>query len=448
MTHSMNLVQNGNFARGQLGGMPEGWSFFSPEDELAPDFRLGIHRGEKVLVATGNGNEHAVGWAHTSVQIEKGQTYRMKVRFCASDDVHPYEHLLFSIYVGKRWDDFNNGIFTFRETAPGEFEGENTFFLPGKGVEEGEVRLAYRLHAAGYVAIREIELVQTEPLPERNVRVACVQGWSDQIPLWEQVIGRAAELGADLILLPETFTGDKPALVQQPIDGECAQLMERMARKHSMYVAGTFLHRDEADGRLRNTALLFDREGRKIGRYDKTHLFSPELMDLGITPGDGDVQVFDTDFGKVGILICYDFWFTDVAELLALRGAEIVMVPNAGYYRSIMPARANDNGVRIMASSMYGTAGIWDTSGADVERPDLDPTRESKNDRTFKDVVREKVAHFELLLATFDMNESPSAHNWGGPMKSAPGGRRNRREEKKLLYEQIIAEYNKRSIDG
>jgi predicted amidohydrolase len=443
---AVNVLPNADFSLGVPGELPEGWLLFSPESHLAPKFQLAVEEGHVGLSITGNGNPNAMGWIFATFPVERGHTYRFSVRFQASEDVQPYDHLLFSIYMGREWKSFNQGIFEFRQRADGKFEGNNTFFIPGVGSVTGEVRIAYKLNANGKVRIENIVLEQVEALPERLVRVACVQGYSDNIPLWEKVIARAAELGAELMLLPETFTGDKVEKVQQPMDGECASLMERMASKHRMYITGSFILRDESDGHLYNTALLFDRAGNKVGRYDKFHLFSPELLEQGISLGI-EVPVFETDFGIVGIMICYDFWFTDVAELLALKGAEIILFPNAGYYRSLMPARANDNGVRVMASSMYGTAGVWDTSGADVERPDLDPTRESLNDRTFKDVVREKIDNFEILLVTLDLNESPSAHNWGGPMMSAPGGRRNRREQKRMLYEDILAELNKRSIE-
>jgi predicted amidohydrolase len=439
----INLIPNSDFSEGELGELPNGWSLFSPEPHLAPKFRVAAEQGDQVLSITGNGNENCMGWITTSFPVVRGITYRMSVRFRASNDIQPYDNLLFSFYMGREWKSFNNGIFEFSQIAEGEFEGENTFFIPEEGQGMGEIRIAYKLIAGGQVSIQNIRLEHTEPLPKRLIRVACVQGHSDNIPLWGKVVDRAAKHGAQLMLLPETFTGDKAEKVQQPIDGECATFMESKAREHRMYMAGSFIHRD-VDGHLYNTGLLFDREGNKVGRYDKFHLFSPELLEQGVTPGN-EVSVFETDFGTVGMMICYDFWFTDVAELLALKGAEIILFPNAGYYRSLLPARANDNGVRVMASSMYGTAGVWDTSGADVERPDMDPTREAFNDKTFKDVVREKIDNFELLLVTLDLNESPSAHNWGGPMMSAPGGRRNRREQKRILYEEILAELNKRA---
>ncbi len=443
MNTANNLIPNADFSLGELGGLPEHWSLYSAQPYLTPRFELALEEGGKSLLVAGNGNENGVGWIWTQFPMAGNRTYRMTVRFRASADVNPYRHLLFSFYAGREWEDCNNGIFEFRQTSEGEYEGENTFFVYGPEQIEGEIRIACRLLAEGSVHVTHIGLEQADPLPERNVRVACVQGFTSDTAQWDRVVDRAAELGANLMLLPETFTGDKEA--PQPIDGECASFMARKAREHRMYMAGTFVHRDAADGHLYNTGLMFDREGDWVGRYDKIHLYSPELMNMGITPGK-EVPVFRTEFGVVGMMICYDSWFPDIAELLALKGAELILFPNAGYYRSLLPARANDNGVRVVSSSMYATAGVWDTSGADAERPDMDPSRSANNGHTFKDVVRERMDGFELLVVTLDMNESPSAHNWGGPMLSAPGGRRNRREQKRLLYEEIQAEVNRKSV--
>lgn len=435
---AINVIPNADFSQYRPGGLPDGWRLVCPQPYLAPHFALEEADGATALVMRGNGNENCMGWVAAPVPVVGGRTYRLRVRFRASDDVDPYQHLLFSFWGGpymESWAKFNEGIFSFRRSADGRLEGERTFWMPGEGAVQGELRICYRLHAGGHAALTEVTLEETDPIPERNVRVTCVRGHADDLELWGRVLDEAAAQGADLALLPETFAEYRPAM-PEPIDGRSADLMSRKAREHGMYVAGTFIHRDKADGHLYNTGLLFDRDGQRIGRYDKFHLYSPELMQDGITPGS-DIPVFRTDFGTVGMMICYDSWFTDVAELLSLKGAEIILFPNAGYYRTLMPARANDNGVRIVCSSMYHPLGIWDTSGGDVEAPELDPTRCSHNDRTFRDVVRGQVGSIELLTATLDLNQSPSAANWGGPMMSAPGGRRNRREQKRLLYEEI-----------
>jgi predicted amidohydrolase len=193
---------------------------------------------------------------------------------------------------------------------------------------------------------------------------------------------------------------------------------------------------------LWNRVPLFDRAGRLTGYYDKIHPYTPEITNDGITAG-ARAPVFPTDFGTVGILICYDSWFTDVAELLALRGAELILFPNADYYRSLMPARAADNGVRLAVSSLYGTPGLWDTAGRDVQSPDLDPSCYAKEGGTFSDVRETMVGKIRLLSATFDLSRAPSPHNWGGPLLSAPGGRKNRRDQRHPLYREIEEEARK-----
>jgi predicted amidohydrolase len=117
-------------------------------------------------------------------------------------------------------------------------------------------------------------------------------------------------------------------------------------------VAGIY----ERDGPLvYNTALLIDRQGNVAGKYRKTHLPETEV-DGGLTPGSS-YPVFRTDFGTVGIQICYDYFFPEVTRQLALGGAEIVLLPIWGDMRGqgyawdvVARARAIDNAVYLVAS--------------------------------------------------------------------------------------------------
>lgn len=206
-----------------------------------------------------------------------------------------------------------------------------------------------------------------------------------------------------------------------------------------MYVAGGIVREENDPHRLYNTALLFDRQGAPVGSYDKLHPYSPELNEEGITPGTR-VPVFKTDFGTVGVMICYDSWFSDVAQLLSLKGAEIILFPNAGYYRSLMPARAADNCVRVVASSWGSGYGVWDTVGREVLNPEADPTHTRAAGVTFKDVVQSEVGPLKVLAVSLDLNCSPSPAYNGGTMYSAPGGKRNRHEQKVYLEDQIKKE--------
>jgi predicted amidohydrolase len=107
---------------------------------------------------------------------------------------------------------------------------------------------------------------------------------------------------------------------------------------------------------LYNTAVLIDREGNVAGKYRKTHLPEAETM-WGITPGS-TYPVFETDFGRVGIQVCYDNFFPEVARALALNGAEIIVLPIWGDGRDddrtwdvMARARAIDNAVYFVASN-------------------------------------------------------------------------------------------------
>ncbi|MBB6732745.1 carbon-nitrogen hydrolase family protein [Cohnella zeiphila] len=430
--HSQNIVPNWNFVQGMIGEVPEFWKATNPRPAQAPIFKLIQENGQKVLMAGGNGDVNCVGCLHASIPIVLGKTYRMKVEFAVSDDVEPYQNLLFAIYT----EHFNDGIFHYTYSE-GHYKGENTFFIPGDGEINGEVRIYFKLSSQGKAWIKFVTLEECEAIPPRKARVACVQGMAE-LENWERVLEFIGKKGVDLVLLPETFRS-KNFEDAENIDGPSAALMSSKAKQHRMYVSGTFFHLDQSDGYLYNTGLIMDRNGQIVGRYDKNHPFTSELLDGGVAPGE-DVPVFDTDFGKIGMMICYDSWFTDVTELLALKGAEIILFPSAGYYQSIIPARASDNCVRIVASSLDCPMGIWDTSGAEVQNPNADPTRFANCDNTFSDVYREEVFGIKILFASLDLNVSPSPHNWGGPMRSAPGGRRNRREQKKGLFDQIQSE--------
>jgi predicted amidohydrolase len=139
-----------------------------------------------------------------------------------------------------------------------------------------------------------------------------------------------------------------------------------IAREHSMYIVGCYLILRE--GRVYNIASIFDRKGEVVGEYRKTHL--PPFEKWQCTPGD-DISVFDLDFGRVGLCICYDMMFPEFVQVQALKGAEIIFHPTFGYgwYDSIGEAtlrtRANDNGVHIVTAKNYIFNGAGNSSVID-----------------------------------------------------------------------------------
>jgi predicted amidohydrolase len=271
----------------------------------------------------------------------------------------------------------------------------------------------------------------------RWARFACTRG----IIKPEQVAAvaeQAARDSVDLLLYPENFVSNNndPELGKQLM-----KLMSEAAAKHRIYVAGSVIVTDSIDGRNYNRGVLYDRTGATAGVYDKIHLYSPEVNDEGVRSGM-KTEIFETDFGKIAMIICYDSWFTDVTQLFALKGAEVILFPVAGYYRSLIPARAADNGVRFVISVRGGGYGIFDTAGRDVEQPDKDRSV-GAGGNTFKDVRTFKVDNIGILCASLDLNRSISPHYNGGKMAEAPGGKRNR-DDQALYLDDLIKKEKER----
>ena len=157
-------------------------------------------------------------------------------------------------------------------------------------------------------------------------------------PAFEQVedyCRQAVDAGADMLCLPEMFccpydTACFPRYAQ-PAGGPAWQRCSELARTYGLYLsAGSMPERGE-DGRIYNTAYVFDRAGRQIARHRKMHLFDIDVKggqrfreSDTLTPGR-EVTVFDTEFGPVGLCVCYDFRFPELGRLMALRGARLVL---------------------------------------------------------------------------------------------------------------------------
>ncbi len=423
---SRNLIANGNFAQGTVGSLPEGWSLVAGNPALKPRFQLVLRQGGKrELMAEGNGRRECYGYLRHPVRMAAGKTYRLRVRFRFSGFEDVNRHLVHGVFA----QNFNNGVLRYRREGDG-IVGEGCF--PGPLEEkEGEVRVYFRYSAKGRVWWEWVSLEECERVPARPVKVAVSWGRGD-LKHWERWLDAAGTAGADVALMPEMFNGIEDPMKAEPADGPSRKLMADKARQWKMHVSGTaYVQRGDL---IFNSAPLFDREGKLLGVYDKNMAYEPEL-DLGVTPGEG-FPVFQTDLGKVGIMICYDSWFPETVRLLALKGAELILFPNAGYYTELMHARSADNGVFIAASSTDNPAGVWDSAGnkAGEERPD--PTCYGPS--AILNFQRDDETR--LFLATVDLSKKVSPAWWGGPMRSAPGGRRCRETCMASLVEDIARE--------
>lgn len=139
--------------------------------------------------------------------------------------------------------------------------------------------------------------------------------------------------GADLVFFPEAFqyVQDRDILNRpeelRRVSGEWKERCAGLARQYRAYVAPWDYELDAA-GKKYNSSYILDREGREVGRYRKVHLTYGEQA-WGLTPGDG-FPVFDLDFGRVGIMICFDNYWPESARSLALNGAQLILYPLYG----------------------------------------------------------------------------------------------------------------------
>ncbi|WP_274952808.1 carbon-nitrogen hydrolase family protein [Angelakisella massiliensis] len=181
-------------------------------------------------------------------------------------------------------------------------------------------------------------------------------------------IKKAAAEGADLVLLPEMFccpyqTKNFPLYAQQEGE-EVWQELSRMAREQKVILAaGSVPERDEA-GKIYNTAYVFDREGRQIAKHRKMHLFDIDVSggqsfreSDTLTPGNS-VTTFETEFGVMGLCICYDFRFPELSRLMVDRGAQVILVPAAfnmttgpAHWEILFRTRALDNQVFTLGAA-------------------------------------------------------------------------------------------------
>jgi nitrilase len=159
---------------------------------------------------------------------------------------------------------------------------------------------------------------------------------------------------------------DKVAHAEQPGDGPIQDALAALAREHGIWLIGGTLPLVSGDaGRVLNTTLVYDPQGRHVGRYDKIHLFGfskgEESYDEArtIVPGE-TIGSFDAPFGKVGLAICYDLRFPELFR--AMGECALIVVPAAfthttglAHWEVLLRARAIENQCYVLASAQGGT---------------------------------------------------------------------------------------------
>jgi len=169
-------------------------------------------------------------------------------------------------------------------------------------------------------------------------------------------VDEAGRKGADLIALSEVIydfgAGIPLSEVAENLKegGTYINAMKAKAREYGSYIVAN-LHEKDDDNHYYNTSVLIGRDGEIVGKYSKTHNSMSEF-EKGITPGE-EYPVFDTDIGRIGMLICWDAYFPEPARILTQNGADLIVISTVGdaAYRHI--ARAMENGVYVLVSGNH-----------------------------------------------------------------------------------------------
>lgn len=182
----------------------------------------------------------------------------------------------------------------------------------------------------------------------------------------ERLIGEAMAQNPDVIVLPETWnTGFFPKEDLASLsDSDCFQVKKRIGALAKRYevniVAGSVANL--RDGKIYNTAVVFDRSGVCIASYDKTHLFTPMGEDDYFTSGDHLCR-FKLDGKDCGLIICYDVRFPELTRSLALQGMDLLFVVSQWpkvrtfHLRTLTTARAIENQTFLVCCNSCGRAG-------------------------------------------------------------------------------------------
>lgn len=182
-----------------------------------------------------------------------------------------------------------------------------------KKKSSSEVRLGLLQHACG-------------PDPKANIAKTL------------ELAGQAARRGAQIICTQELFPSQYFCQKEdhdyfklaEPIPGPTTERFQKFARKHGVVVIASLFEK-RAAGLYHNTAAIIDADGSLMGIYRKMHIPDDPLYyeKFYFTPGDLGFRIWNTRFGRIGVLICWDQWYPEGARLTAMQGADILFYPTA-----------------------------------------------------------------------------------------------------------------------
>ncbi len=371
-----------------VASAPDGWTASAPRDEIQPQFAFdakGGPGGAGCFSIRADEREGLDGCWKKSFPVEGGKYYRFEASCKASGVLVPRRSIVPMIH----WQDERGRQVPLDEPTVASYlrgamgMAETEFPAPKGTKGDGWTRFSDVHHAPSKATRAMVELhlqwatnsevrwsgvtfTETTPPAPRKVRLAAVhfrpkdgKTPMDNCRMYEPLLAEAARQKADLAVLGETVTGvglgKKVQEIAEPIPGPTTEYFGQLAKKYHLHIVVSLNERDRH--LVYNTAVLLDPDGQLIGKYRKVCLPRSEIEE-GVAPGT-DYPVFDTSFGKVGMMICYDGFFPEVARELTNRGAEVIAWPVWGCNPLLARARACENHVYIVSSTYEDISRNW-----------------------------------------------------------------------------------------
>jgi predicted amidohydrolase len=377
-TTADELVANPKFETQAGQAVPEGWSVWKPQWEQAACPVRGVDGG--LLVESG-GDPFAVGGVTQEIRgVQAGKAYRIE----AVCELRGIESPFRSVIVRLGWLKGGKphhvaGMLVRGPALEGETAKFSDVLVAPEGADAARVSLEVKWPGKGSVLWKQVSMCATADPGPRKVKIGTVflrprqSTPQKNLKLWCEQIDAAGKLGLDIVCLGEAITqvGTNATLqdVAEPIPGPATKAIGEAAGRNKIWVVAGLTER--VGDVVYNTAVLFDRQGRIAGKYRKTHLPREEWKE-GVRPGR-EYPVFDTDFGRIAIQICYDWFFPEPTAIFALKGAEIILSPTWGNTlpdhdgmadgETTFRVRARDNGVYMVPSVYDGNSLVIDPMG-------------------------------------------------------------------------------------
>lgn len=248
----------------------------------------------------------------------------------------------------------------------------------------------------------------------------------------EKILTLMKRVGSvDVVCLPELFLTHyfpqekhNPFTSAESIPGPTTDTLSKVAKQYCVVLVGGTIFEKEGN-KYYNTCPVFDSDGTLLGKYRKIHIPNdPQYWEkYYFSPGDLGYQVFDTKIGKIGVGICYDQWYPEVARILALKGAQIIFYPTAiGWTKGMedAPEEAFADQNWIDVQRMHAVANhvfVAATNRTGTEKADKDYIKfwgQSFVATPFGNVLRQAKIHDEEVITTdCDLSLIEKSKSWG-----------------------------------